>query len=224
MTKEFKVSVLTLALLLSLPACKKSSEQSSKSNKKTEQVDMFSSIDTDVDFNEESDDNEDLPTFFDFDEDANEFVPSETPEADELEETEEAMVFSWVDAQTDDEFKNVYFGFNKYGISADQKEALNYDIEQVKQLVAEADAQARPTVVVEGHACQEGSPAYNLPLSEKRAKFVADLFVAAGVDKDVIKVVGRGSEVPAVINGKVVDGTREERAANRRVEVRVIYT
>ena len=131
---------------------------------------------------------------------------------------------SWIDAQTDDEFKKLYFSFNHYGIRADQKESLTYDIEQVKQLIAEAGTTAQPTVVIEGHACQEGTPAYNLALSEKRAKIVADLFVAAGVDRSAIKVVGRGQECPVVINGKAVNGSREDRAPNRRVEVRVIYT
>lgn len=131
--------------------------------------------------------------------------------------------FGWIDAQTDDEFRKLYFSFNHYGVRADQKDALNYDIEQIKQLLAESGA-TQPTVVIEGHACQEGTPAYNLALSEKRAKAVADLFVAAGVDRNVIKVVGRGQECPMVINGKVVNGSREEREPNRRVEVRVIYT
>ena len=124
--------------------------------------------------------------------------------------------YSWIDAQADDEFRKLYFSFNHYGIRADQKAALHYDIEQVKQLIAEAgDA----TVVIEGHACQEGAPAYNLALSERRAKAVADLFVAAGVQRTTIKVVGRGQECP-VISGR----SREDRAPNRRVEVRVIYT
>ena len=79
-------------------------------------------------------------------------------------------------------------------------------------------------MVIEGHACQEGTPAYNVALSEKRAKIVADHFVAAGVPSSSIKVVGRGQECPAVINGKTVNGSREDRAPNRRVEVRVIYT
>ena len=136
---------------------------------------------------------------------------------------EENSPFGWIDAQTDDEFRKLYFSFNHYGIRADQKDALKYDIEQVKQLLVESGA-TEPTVVIEGHACQEGTPAYNLALSEKRAKAVADLFVAAGIDRNVIKVVGRGQECPTVINGKVVNGSREEREPNRRVEVRVIYT
>ncbi len=167
---------------------------------------------------------EDLASF-DLDEDEDLPMHEEDEDEDEdlmtIEENEE---FSWIDAQTDDEFKKLYFSFNHYGVRADQKESLSYDIDQVKQLVAEAGRAAQPTVVIEGHACQEGTPAYNLALSEKRAKVVADLFVAAGVDRSAIKVVGRGQECPVLINGKVVNGSREHRAPNRRVEVRVIYT
>lgn len=137
------------------------------------------------------------------------------------ENSEEA--FNWIDEQADDELRKLYFSFNHYGIRADQKDSLAYDIEQVKQLVAEAGT-AAPTIVIEGHACQEGTPAYNVGLSEKRAKSVADLFIEAGVDKNLIKVIGRGQECPVVANGKVVNGSREDRAPNRRVEVRVIYT
>ena len=141
-------------------------------------------------------------------------------EAEDLEDTE---TFTWIDEQADDELRKLYFTFNHYGIRPDQKDALAYNIEQVKQLIADAGT-ALPTVVVEGHACQEGSPSYNIGLSEKRAKCVADLFVEAGIDQSLIKVIGRGQECPLVVDGKAVNGSREERAPNRRVEVRVLYT
>lgn len=142
---------------------------------------------------------------------------------DSDEDSDDSQAFNWIDEQADDELRKLYFSFNHYGIRPDQKDALAYDIEQVKQLVADADT-VQPTVVIEGHACQEGTPSYNIGLSEKRAKSVADLFVAAGVDKSLIKVVGRGQECPVAVNGKVINGSREDRAPNRRVEVRVIYT
>src|SRR5438477_7341882 len=81
------------------------------------------------------------------------------------------QAFNWVDEQADDELRKLYFSFNHYGIRADQKAALAYDIEQVKQLVAEAGT-TMPTIVFEGHADQEGTPSYNVGLSEKRAKTV----------------------------------------------------
>lgn len=233
-----KLSLLTLALIVALPGCNKN--KSSQTSKKST-VAKHMAFDSDV-MASEGDDDEDMDDLDDLDEDENavefdfdvededELSPEDLEELevdldalDDLEEDNDSA-FRWIDAQTDDEFKTLYFSFNHYGIRADQKGSVDYDVEQVKQLLAESDTAAQPTVVVEGHACQEGTPAYNVALSEKRAKVVADLFVAAGVDRSAIKVVGRGSECPAVVNGKVINGSREDRAPNRRVEVRVIYT
>ncbi|HLW73401.1 MAG TPA: OmpA family protein [Candidatus Babeliales bacterium] len=230
-----KMSILTLALIVSLPGCnhKKESSQPVKRSSVEKSMDAQASTvsylgdeeDDDIDLDDLEEDG-DVKDYFDVnfdDEDENAtYTPDATIEEIDIEDTDEA--FNWIDAQTDDEFKKLYFSFNHYGIRADQKESLQHDIEQVQQLMAEAGSAAQPTVVFEGHACQEGTPAYNLALSEKRAKNVADLFVAAGIDRGAIKVVGRGSECPTVINGKVANGSREDRAPNRRVEIRVIYT
>jgi outer membrane protein OmpA-like peptidoglycan-associated protein len=223
-----KMSLLVLALIVSLPGCGKKQE-SAKSPRKNS-VEKY--MDTDVEIDEigandfDMDDltDEDLASFDFDDEDEDEDDDMKSSDEDTMEEIEENEEFSWIDAQTDDEFKKLYFSFNHYGVRADQKESLNYDIEQIKQLVSESSSAAQPTIVVEGHTCQEGSPDFNLGLSEKRAKAVADLFVAAGIDRSAIKVVGRGQECPAMLNGKVVNGSREARGPNRRVEVRVIYT
>lgn len=219
-----KMSLLVLVLIISLPGCGK--KQESAQTPKRNSVEKY--MDTDVEIGEIDGDDEDMDELteedlasFDFNED--EAMPTDDEDEDSM-DIEENEEFSWIDAQTDDEFRKLYFSFNHYGVRADQKEALSYDIEQVKQLVAEGGNSAQPTVVIEGHACQEGTPAYNLALSEKRAKVIADLFVAAGVDRSAIKVVGRGQECPAVIDGRAVNGSREQRAPNRRVEVRVIYT
>ncbi len=217
-----KMSLLVIALVVALPGCKQSKESSRPSKKA--QVEKYMDVDVDID----DMDDEDLD---DMDELTEEDIASfEFPEDEEMMEEEDEISledllgdmeeneeYSWIDAQSDDEFRKLYFSFNHYGVREDQKAALNYDIEQVRQLIAEAGDSA--TVVIEGHTCQEGAPLYNLALSERRAKTVADLFVAAGIDRTAIKVVGRGQECPAA-SGR----TREDRAPNRRVEVRVLYT
>lgn len=230
-----KVSLLTLVLVIALPGCGGSKNQSTESTKKSS---VAKHMTFDGDIVEEND--EDGTEYIDEDDNAIEFNFDEEDEdndmsledldgMDIMEEEENVeddsdQAFRWIDAQTDDEFKTLYFTFNHYGIRADQKASVEYDVEQVKQLLSESGTTAQPTVVIEGHACQEGTPAYNVALSEKRAKIVADHFVAAGVPSSNIKVVGRGQECPAVINGKPVNGSREARWPNRRVEVRVIYT
>ena len=236
-----KMSLLVFALVVVLPGCcgkKKEAAQSDRRNDrrciKTNVEDgnvyqLPSGDDEDSENDDEDEKIEDIDLNDDDfgDDEFDLFVKEnsmldEDDVADAAEATEEEA-FNWIDAQTDDEFKKLYFSFNHYGIRADQKEAIEYDIEQVRQLVAEAGS-SQPTVVVEGHTDQEGSPVYNIGLSEKRATSVADLFVAAGIDRSLIKVIGRGQECPVVINGKVVNGSRDDRAPNRRVEVRVIYT
>ena len=228
-----KLSLLTLALIFALPGCCGNKNKSTQPTKKSS---VARYVDTEGDIVEDSDednDDDENAVEFDFyadDSDDDEGLSAEDlknldVDMDDMEDVEDNdSTFRWIDAQTDDEFKTLYFSFNHYGIRADQKQAVQYDIEQVKQLLADSETSAQPTVVVEGHACQEGTPAYNVALSEKRAKIVADLFAAEGVPSTIIKVVGRGSECPAVVGGKTVNGSREDRAPNRRVEVRVIYT
>ncbi|UNE34974.1 OmpA family protein [Vermiphilus pyriformis] len=126
---------------------------------------------------------------------------------------------------TEDTFKTVYFDFDSYRIRPDQEAVVDYDIEQIRHAVAEAHrhGQTLPTVVVEGHACHSaGSAVYNLALSEKRAKVLADRMITAGVPQDCIKVVGRGQEMPAVIDGVQINGDRDAQSLNRRDEIRVI--
>lgn len=132
--------------------------------------------------------------------------------------------FSWVDAQEDESFKTIYFDFDRSSIRKDQKEVAVYDAKQVKQLLAQARTSGQePLIVIEGHACHSaGSEPYNLVKSQNRAEAVKEIFTAQGVPVENIKVVGRGQAVPAIVNGKTVEGDREQQWANRRVEVHII--
>lgn len=241
-----KMSLIALILAVAvLPGCrdkKKETTQSSRKNvvktyAQTPDDDEIVEITTDDDNDDDEDEDKDIEdidfsdlelddiNFEDMsDEELDKYLAALEEESDFSDLSDDSQAFNWVDAQLDDEFKKLYFSFNHYGIREDQKQALMHDIEQVKQLLADADLEDKPTVIIEGHACQEGTPSYNLALSEKRAKNVADLFVANGIEQAAIKVVARGQECPAIANGKVINGSREDRAPNRRVEVRVIYT
>ena len=68
-----------------------------------------------------------------------------------------------------------------------------------------------------------GSPAYNLAISELRARSLSNYFVQVGVPEDALKIVGRGHEVLAVVDGQKVAGGRKDQWANRRTEIRLIY-
>ena len=70
-------------------------------------------------------------------------------------------------------------------------------------------------IVIEGHACHSaGSRAYNMALSERRARFAASRFSEAGISSTDIKIAPRGQEMP-IVKG----GGRQEQAPNRRVEI-----
>jgi OOP family OmpA-OmpF porin len=72
------------------------------------------------------------------------------------------------------------------------------------------------SVDVVGHTCNIGTEAYNQGLSERRAKAVYDYFVDKGIAADRLTTQGYGETRPAHSND-----TREGRAKNRRVELRV---
>ena len=82
--------------------------------------------------------------------------------------------------------------------------------------VANALTQQNPdaSIVVEGHTDTQGSPAFNLDLSTRRAQAVRDYLSTHGVAPDRIRAEGLGFSRPLADNK-----TAEGRANNRRVEI-----
>ncbi len=123
-------------------------------------------------------------------------------------------IFQWEDAAVDqskNDFKVIYFEFNKHKINKAQEENLHADIAHAKKMI-----ETGKIIVIEGHACDSaGSAVYNMALSQKRAKFIATKFMDAGIDTTNIKIAARGQEMPAHKGGN-----RDQQAINRRV---VIY-
>jgi outer membrane protein OmpA-like peptidoglycan-associated protein len=108
-------------------------------------------------------------------------------------------------------FENIYFHENKTNIDPLAAKALDRDGEMLKE---------NPNIKVEigGHTDSLGSEKANQKISEKRAesvkKYLMDKFNISG-DRMVVK--GYGSSKPIADNG-----TKEGRAKNRRVEIRII--
>lgn len=71
-------------------------------------------------------------------------------------------------------------------------------------------------VDLEGHADWTGTEQYNQGLSERRAASVQNYLVKKGIDESRITTRGFGETKPIADNK-----TREGRAKNRRVEVKV---
>lgn len=122
-------------------------------------------------------------------------------------------IFQWQSAAVDQskqDFKIIYFEFDKHTITQEQQANLAADIEYAKKMIS-----LGKTIVVEGHACDSaGSAVYNMALSERRAKFIATQFVNAGISKQDLKIAARGQEMP-----RHKGGNRHEQAVNRRVEL-----
>ncbi len=76
-----------------------------------------------------------------------------------------------------------------------------------------------PELIVEisGHTCNIGKASYNQGLSERRAKAVVEYITGKGVEADRLTWAGFGESKPLNENK-----TKEDRALNRRVEVKVL--
>jgi len=93
----------------------------------------------------------------------------------------------------------VYFAFDKASLVATEKANLD------------ALAVMKPSGIrVSGYTCDVGSEGYNLKLSERRAKSVADYLIAKGLS--IQSVEGKGECCPASATDKKL---------NRRVEVSI---
>ncbi len=104
---------------------------------------------------------------------------------------------------------DTYFDFDKSNLKPAGKDALNTMISQM------GDMNSIAKVKVVGYTDSIGTEQYNLGLSKRRAKTVADYLMKNGnVPADKIEQVGMGEADPVASNK-----TREGRAKNRRVVV-----
>ena len=133
---------------------------------------------------------------------------------------DQAALFKWNNINAEEskkDFNTLYFAFDKYDLNNSEKAKLNKDIEVAKKEQSTIQ-NGNKKIIIEGHACHSaGSAAYNLALSEKRARNVATEFIQQGIDKNNIKIAARGQEMP-VVHG----GGKAAQAPNRRAEMFVI--
>ena len=104
----------------------------------------------------------------------------------------------------------VNFGLNQAKLSADDKMKLD-------QLASGTSSHKRYFVAVEGYTDSTGPADYNLTLSRRRADAVVQYLAGEkNVDFNRIHMIGFGELKPVD-----TDKTREARAKNRRVEVKI---
>lgn len=100
-----------------------------------------------------------------------------------------------------------YFPFDEYRLTGESLESLQRFITGIR-------AAGPAEIIINGHADRAGSEEYNLALSERRARFVLDELLAAGIDPSAISYYAFGETDPRVATE---DGVAEQ--ANRRVEI-----
>lgn len=83
--------------------------------------------------------------------------------------------------------RTYYFDFDKYEVHSDDRYAINANAEY---LIAHPQAK----VMLEGHTDPRGSREYNIGLGERRAKAVADILTAKGVNRSQIRIVSYGAQ------------------------------
>ncbi|MEN5053502.1 OmpA family protein, partial [Brevundimonas naejangsanensis] len=105
----------------------------------------------------------------------------------------------------------VYFDFDRSDLTAEARSV-------VTQAANYAKSGAPTRVLVVGHTDTSGNAAYNMGLSNRRARTVADALVAQGVNGGVISLDGKGETQPAKATG---DGVREP--LNRRATVDINF-
>jgi len=110
------------------------------------------------------------------------------------------------------------FDFDKAVLRPDAEATLEAAIPQIKQ----ATQDGKYPALVEGHTDGKGSDAYNLRLSEARARSVRDWLARRQVLPLATDIVGYGKSMPVAPN-EFEDGSDnpEGRQKNRRVEITV---
>ncbi len=106
--------------------------------------------------------------------------------------------------------RGVNFAFDKSSISEEARPILDEAVATLKEY-------GSVRVSVDGHTDSIGSEEYNDGLSMRRATAVRDYLEERGIAGDRMTIAGHGESEPVASNS-----TREGRAQNRRVELRII--
>ncbi|MVM40059.1 OmpA family protein [Spirosoma sp. HMF3257] len=107
--------------------------------------------------------------------------------------------------------ENIYYDLDKYNIRADASPELDKIVVILKD---------NPTLKLElsSHTDTRSSDAYNLKLSQNRAKAAVDYIVSQGISADRLVAKGYGETRLVVKNAK----TEEEHQRNRRTEIKIL--
>jgi len=112
--------------------------------------------------------------------------------------------------RTNFEFKPIYFDYDKAEIRDEYKDYLKT---MAQIVLSHSDLRIKVT----GHTDGDGSDAYNLDLSKRRAQAILDFFLAQGLASHRVVIDFRGKREPVAPNT-----TSEGKQRNRRVDFEFI--
>jgi outer membrane protein OmpA-like peptidoglycan-associated protein len=101
-----------------------------------------------------------------------------------------------------------------FGYDSDQLQPAARD--NMRKFAASLQKYPNTRTLIVGHTDSDGSAAYNMDLSDRRALSAANFVTAEGIDRARITTAGRGETEPIATNG-----TDAGRQLNRRVEVAI---
>ena len=132
--------------------------------------------------------------------------------------------YSWIESKNEQGFKEIYFDFDDHRIKSSERDAADYDIARMKEIIAREEKKGnRVQFVINGNADHAaGSDTYNRIKSNQRAKAFESYAISCGISRENIKSVGRGYDVPALVNGKPCTGNKDQQAPNRRDEIQIV--
>ena len=106
--------------------------------------------------------------------------------------------------------RNIFFDYNKFTIRPESQSELD-------RLVILMNENPQIKVEISGHTDNVGGDAYNLELSDNRAKAVVDHLVNEGIAQERLIYKGYGESQPIASND-IPEGRQE----NRRTEFKII--
>lgn len=112
--------------------------------------------------------------------------------------------------------ENILFEFNKSELLAQSKQTLD-------KVILAMNANQNFKVELGAHSDSKGGDAYNLKLSDERAKSAKDYIVSKGIDAK--RIIAKGYGETKLLNncGNDVKCSDDEHAVNRRLEFKLIY-
>jgi outer membrane protein OmpA-like peptidoglycan-associated protein len=85
--------------------------------------------------------------------------------------------------------EDVFFQFDSWALTAEAKESLERDLKWL-------NTEPSSLLVIEGHADQRGTQAYNMVLGKRRAMAIQDYLFQLGVDPSRLSIISYGKDKP----------------------------